>query len=204
MDVRHLFFADDAENKPRLYACGKCGSATSPRHFGGGESGHAEARRRAESCCEPPLPPVVRHCHCGAVLHGSFQKECFTCHDKAVIANATVVEDDGEPVCIVGSDTFFSDLESAIEEYAGRWAHPCERAPLAVDSKRLAESLAERAVEDMCEEAFEDAEDSVNGVAALTESIALALDAFNFAQTASSWNPDTTKIVRVPGEPEAA
>jgi hypothetical protein len=204
MEVRPLVFADDAEGKPRLYACGKCGNATSPRHFGGGEVGHAEARTRAEVCCTPPPPPTVRHCACGAVLHGSFEKECYACHDKMVIAKATIVEDDGEPICIVGTDTFFSDLVSASEEHAGRWAHPCERQPLHINAKSLAESLAERAVEDMCEEAFEDAEDSVNGVTALTETFEAALTTFNNAQTASSWSPDTTKIVRVPGEPEAA
>jgi hypothetical protein len=202
MEARPLIFADDTEATPRLYACGKCGNATSPRFFGGGEAGRAEALRRAEACCVPPPPPPIRHCACGEELKFASSTKCSSCIDAAVIAKATVVEYDGGALCLVGTDTYFHDMESASDDHPGQWAHPCDSALLSIDPKRLASDFVERAIEDMCEEAFEDAEEHVNGADALGAAIEAALVAFNQAQTASSWTPDIGKVVRIPAAPE--
>ncbi|WP_404711514.1 hypothetical protein [Sphingomonas sp. MMS24-J13] len=175
--------------------------ATSPRHFGGGDAGRAEALRRAEACCVPPPLPPERRCECGELLRFLNQTKCGSCQDADIVAKATVVDYDGSPLCIVGTDTFFYDIESAEETHAGQWAHPCDSELLHVDPKRLADALVERAIEDMCEEAFEDAEDHVIGAEALGEAIEAALIAFNKAQTASSWTPDVSKVVQLSSAP---
>jgi len=146
----------------------------------------------------PPAiaPAAEKLCACGEGI-SRFSTRCWKCADAAVIAAAERVEP-STPLCIVGSDTFFDDLDQAAEEYAGQFAHPCDKVPLHVRSKSLAEDLVERAVEAMCEEAFEDAEDSVNGAADLEAAFVAALDAFNAAQTASSWVPNPKQVFQIP------
>lgn len=126
-----------------------------------------------------------------------YWKRCYACEEQRIIDAAEVVEP-SSPLCIVGSDTFFGDIEDALEDYAGCYAHPCEEEPLRVNAKRLAAHLAERVVEDMCEEAFEDAADHVNGEDSLRYAFEVALDAFNEAQTANSWVPVTKAVFRIP------
>jgi hypothetical protein len=117
--------------------------------------------------------------------------------EQRVIDAAEVVEP-SSPLCIVADDRFFGDIEDAIEECPGQFAHPCEEIPLAVNPKRCAADLAERVIEEMCEEAFEDAADYVNGERELIAAFEAALEAFNAAQTANSWMPLTKKVFRIP------
>ena len=135
-------------------------------------------------------------CECGAEI-SRWSRRCLSCQEKAIIAAATVVKP-SDPLVIVGTDTFFQGLSEAVEEYPGRHAHPCDLEPLKVNSKRLAEYLAERVVEDMCEEAFEDAASYVNGENDLREAFEAALDKFNDAQTANSWVPRTNEVFVIP------
>ena len=87
-------------------------------------------------------PEDKKLCECGAEIH-RWWKRCYSCQEKAIIAAATVVNP-SEPLCIVGSDTFFGSVEEAAENYAGQHAHPCDKEPLSVNSRRLAACLAER------------------------------------------------------------
>lgn len=134
-------------------------------------------------------------CKCGQPI-SRWEAMCGACKDKATVDAAKVVTP-SVPCVIVGTDTFFHDLEDAIEDCPGEWAHPCDEELLHINPKWLAEDLAERAVENMCEEAFEDAEDHVKGVDQLTTDIAAALERFNAAQTASSWNPRTGEVFQI-------
>lgn len=197
MEARALIFADDAERLPRLFACSKCRLVVSVGTAGTVE----EAKRRADECCKPAPPPPEVKCACGTVLPGINWKQCSVCADAAIIAAATIVTEVPDIVCIVGTDRYFQSIDEAAEEFPGGWAHPCTSKLLSVDPKREAESLVETVFEHMCDEAFEDAGDHVEGGGALEEAFEAALVTFNAAQTASSWSPDTSKIYRLPGEP---
>jgi hypothetical protein len=205
MEVRTLAFVDEPDAKPRLYSCGVCGRATSPRTHGGGEIGHEKAKRIAEACCAPP--PVL-HCPCSKVIEGGSESTCFACQraasDAAIIAAATVIDEPPDILCIVGTDEYFQDVDDAAERFPGAWAHPCDRVMLHVNPKRLADELVESAVERMCDDAFEDAEDHVEGTTALGEAIEAALVMFNDAQTSACWHPDLSKVFKLPGGPVAA
>lgn len=136
-------------------------------------------------------------CKCGAEI-SRWSTCCHACSVAATVAAATVVEPSA-PLNMVGTDTFFHDLEDASDERPGEWAHPCDEEPLKVHYvKRTAEELCERVVEEMCEEAFEDAQDHVKGVAELTSAIEAALIVFNEAQTACSWSPRTGEVFLIP------
>lgn len=198
MEPRALVFADDPEAKPRLFACRKCRRSISVLNYGGNVDA---ARLAAEQCCVPPPPPHVRHCACGTVLADHFRTRCEPCRIAAIVAKATVTEETPDIVCIVGTDAYFEDLDEAAEQYPGAWAHPCNRVPLGVDPKKLADVLVERAIEIMCEDTFEDAEEMVGGANALGDAIERALVAFNDAQTASSWDADLTRVYRLPDAP---
>ncbi|MDY7525529.1 hypothetical protein [Sphingomonas sp. 10B4] len=104
---------------------------------------------------------------------------------------------------IVGTDSYYQSVEDAADMHPGAWVHPCDSIPLSVNPKHLAESLVETAVENMCGEAFEDAADHVNGEVALREAFEAALVTFNEAQTASSWQEDTSKVFKLPDAPVA-
>jgi hypothetical protein len=135
-------------------------------------------------------------CACGVEI-SRWSSRCGPCHDQIIIDKAEKVEP-SSPLCLVGDDTFFGDVEDAAEAHAGQWAHPCEEVPLTINSKRLAADFVERAVEDMCEEAFEDAECHVKGQAELEAALVAALEAFNAAQTSSSWMPITKAVFQIP------
>jgi hypothetical protein len=102
------------------------------------------------------------------------------------------------PLNIVDSETFYWDLVEASDYAPGAYAHPCDEIPLHVNAKRMAEDLFERVVEDMCEEAHEDAENQVNGGKELREAFEAALDAFNAAQTSCSWMPRAKEVFVIP------
>lgn len=144
----------------------------------------------------PASVPDAKVCACGNPKP-EFWRRCDDCRIKAIIDAATEVAPDS-PLCLVDSDTFFGDLEDAVEEHPGLWAHPCDREPLAINPKRTAADLAERVIEDMCEEAFEDAHSCVNGEKELKEAFEAALVIFNAAQTACSWVPRTKEVFRIP------
>lgn len=118
--------------------------------------------------------------------------------DEQIIAAAEKVLPD-VPLCVVGTDTYFMDVEEAQEEYSGQWAHPCIMEPLAIPHpKRTAEGFVEDVVERICEDAFEDAYDHVNGQAELLEAFTKALEQFNAAQTAGSWYANTKQVFQIP------
>lgn len=143
-------------------------------------------------------------CKCGTnITKWATSGLCSGCSDQQTIDKAEKVEPDF-PCCIVGTDTFFQDMEEAKEEFAGQWAHPCHSVPLHVDPKRTAESLAEQVEEWMCEDAFEDAYSCVEGRSTLIASFEAALIEFNKVQTASTWTPDIGKVFQIPSEAHEA
>lgn len=142
------------------------------------------------------MSDVTNKCVCGADL-SKWRKRCDACREKAIIDAATIVEPDW-PLVLVDSDTFFGDLSDAEEEYAGCWAHPCNKVPLGVNARHKAVGLAERVIEDMCEEAFEDAVEHVKNEDNLIAAFTVALEDFNRAQTACSWIPRTKEVFQIP------
>lgn len=196
MDARPLVFADDPAAPPLLYACGKCRTAFPVRQYGEG------ARDHAETCCQPKLPEPVNHCRCGTEI-SKWSSACQQCRNAAVIAKAEILTDAPDIMVIVGTDDYYQSVEDAAEMHPGAWVHPCDSVPLSINPKRLAESLVETVVEDACEEAFEDAADHVNGEVSLREAFEAALVTFNEAQTASSWQEDTSKVFKLPDAPTA-
>lgn len=196
MDVRSLVFADEPAAPPLLYACGKCRTAFPVRQYG------ERARDHAETCCQPKPPEPAKLCKCGTEI-SKWSTTCQSCRNAATIAKAEVITEAPGIMVIVGTDDYYQSVEDAAEMHPGAWVHPCDSIPLSINPKRLAESLVETVVEDACEEAFEDAAEHVNGAKALQESFEAALVTFNEAQTASSWQEDTSKVFKLPDGPIA-
>ena len=135
-------------------------------------------------------------CKCGVEI-SRWITQCYACREQAIIDAATKVEPSA-PLLIIDSDTWFDGLSDAMDEYSGRWAHPCDDEPLSINPKRMAVNLRERVIEDMCEEAFEDAEDQVKGADALEAAFAAALEIFNDAQTARIYFPRVKEVFQIP------
>ena len=144
------------------------------------------------------IPSAAQNlCACGAEI-SRWQIRCRRCGVQAVIDRATVVAPSAPLMIVDSDDTFFSDLEDAAKTHAGQHAHPCDQEPLSINPKHLAADLAERAVDEMCEEAFEGSADYVKDEEKLREAFETALEIFNAAQTASSWVPRTNEVFVIP------
>lgn len=185
MKVRSLSFNDDPEGKAVLYACGVCGVCYSPKSVG-----LKNAIEVAEQCCAP------NHCRgCGVEVE-KWRVLCVSCNERARLRKAVHIEDRHwtDPVHLDGlfggwGEGYFSDtddLRQSCEDYdvpVPAYCWPCTSAPLRLDP----ESLLERAVDDM----HEDAADQIVDADGLCEFI----EAWNAKQTCVSWYPDMSRVV---------
>lgn len=181
-----LISKDDSEQKPLLYACGKCGAVHSPSiYLAKPEVQHATAMEAARDCynCR-----THNHCkYCGEECH----KGTLACHDcfiNARIEQAVEVADDGGPYFGFGDDQIYHDMDEA-RDAGHEWVRPCTVTYPRIDPDTIFENLTE--------EMFEDAgEDDLVG----TVELAAAIKRFNEAQTTPTYWADEKRKIRVPRE----
>ena len=183
--VRILVFADDPEQKPRMYVCPKCGSGTSPEIFVANEARQHEcAREAAENCYTCKTHNNCQDCGAQCSKHWLV---CSECSIKRKISKRAHVPPETFDECFAldGDEMFYSPLEAA--EAGHEWvvpAKPMERFEINLDG----------ALESMLEQHYEDAsEDDLKGLDALRA----AVDAFNKAQTGGTFFPDDKLICNV-------
>lgn len=183
--VRILVFADDPEQKPRMYVCAKCGNGTSPKIFAANEQRQHEcAREAAENCYTCKTHNNCQDCGAECSKHWLV---CSECRIKRQIAKRAHVAPDTFDECFTldGDNMYYSPLEAA--EDGHEWVVPAK--PLEhfeIDLGSVLESMLERHYEDACVE-------DLKGLDAL----AAAVEAFNKAQTGGSFFPDEKLICNV-------
>ena len=187
MDVRELTFKGESE--PKLYACGKCGKAYSPKIYASRDDmTHAAARRAADECCKP------RFCDCGAELDSSWTA-CRTCRERRRLAEATIIEaaEYSGPVSAECAgewgEGYSSDLAAMIEACHGTgepvpaYCHPCTDHPLKIDPI----SILENATEEMHEEAADQIVDA--------DELITFISAWNKKQTCVTYYEDRSRVI---------
>ena len=189
MNVKELTFR--GEDETRLYACGECGKCYSPKIYAAPDDrAHDAARSAAENCCAPT------HCkECGVEVE-KYRTMCRPCGELVRLRKATPIPEREwtDPVHLDGTpggwgDGFSRDTDELREAC---WDHevevpaycwPCTARPLALN----AESLLERAVDDMHEDAMDEIVDADGLIAFVAE--------WNAKQTCKSWYPDMSRVV---------
>ena len=188
--VKVLVFADDPEQKPRLYACPKCGQVNSPAiYLATEERKHQAAREAAENCYNCQTQGVCKTCGCETPKGWG---ECFSCRDVRFLEAATEIPDDGGPYCQFNGDTYYTDLAEAAESGC-EWVSPCHIEHPKINGDDVLDNL----LSDMHEDA------DINDLNGVDEFLA-AVAAFNAAQTQQIWWGDNKRKIRVPtpiGEP---
>ena len=189
MNVKELVFRGEDETK--LYACGECGRAYSPKSYAALYNlAHEAAQSAAEKCCAP------RYCkECGVGVE-NYRVLCRSCGELVRLRKATPIPERQwtDPVECEGvpggwGDGFFRDIDDlldACEVYEvppPAYCWPCTARPLALN----ADSLLEHAVDDMHEDAMDEIVDA-DGVYEFVE-------AWNAKQTCKSWYPDMSRVV---------
>jgi len=181
-DAIVLVRADDADKKPLLYACGKCGSVHSPNIYAcGSELAHQTAKAAAKDCYNCKENDV---CACGAECP-KYWTSCYQCQYKRKLEAAEEVPDDGGPYCALDGNTYYQDLEYARDDDC-EWVSPCTVTYPKIDAENILDSL----ISDMHEDA--DIYD-LNGV----EEFMAAVEAFNKAQTTQTWWSDSKRKINV-------
>lgn len=179
-----LVAMDDPEQKPLLYACRTCGSVHSPKiYLARPEVQHATAMEAARDCYKCKTHNICNHC--GEQCPKGWLA-CEPCRYQRRLDAAEEVPDDGGPYCQFDGDTYFHEMEEAID--AGlEWVSPCHVTYPRIDAYSVLENL----LDDMHEDA------SVDDLAGTVEFEA-AVKAFNDAQTCQSWFGDSKRKIRVP------
>lgn len=192
MNIRELTFR--GEDKAVLYACGVCGSLSSPKTYAASdERAHEAARQAAEACCAP------RKCDCGAEIE-KYWTACERCRERNKLIRAQVIDTsayDG-PVSTDGGgdwgEGYSSSLDGLIEHCRGygeplpAYCHPCTPHPLRLD----ADSILESAMDGM----HEDADDQVEGYDDLCEFVAK----WNDRQHCVSYFEDRSRVIVIDQE----
>lgn len=202
MNVKELVLR--GEDATKLYACGECGQCYSPKLYACVEDvAHETARKAAENCCVPPTCSV-----CGAEIEKYWTK-CAKHREQAKLARAKAIP------ASEWSDPVFSDDVSGDwgEGYSSCWQEmeqkffdnavwddcvdgqgvpttpppaycwSCEAQALRLDP----DSLLERAVEDMHEDAGDEIVDA--------DELVKFFEAWNDKQTCKSWYPDYSRVI---------
>lgn len=180
-----LVRVDDPQQKPQLYACGKCGAAHSPRIYACRDDlAHETARKAAENCYSCKTHNI---CACGAECP-KYWTACADCRLKKKLAAATEIPDDGGPYFEFGGDRYYHEIEDAAEDGV-EWVCPCTVTYPQISGDDVLDGL-------LCD-MHEDA--SIDDLDAVAEFMA-AVDAFNKAQTTASYWGDETRKIRVPAQ----
>lgn len=181
-----LIAKGDPEQKPRMYACGKCGALHSPGIYACGiERAHEVALQAARDCYTCRTHNVCDTCGEDAPKGWT---RCSSCRFAAKLEKAVEIPDDGGPYFDFGGDTFYHDIESAGEDGI-EWLAPCTVTYPKLD----ADSILENLLDDMYEDASTDDMDGV------TEFYA-AVKVFNEAQKTRSFWADESRKIRVPAQ----
>jgi len=170
----------DPEQKPRLYACPKCGAAHSPGiYLAKAEVAHAAARDAAANCYNCREHNTCSGC--GEQCEKSYTK-CASCRRKAAMERAQEVPLSEIEECFsFDGDGFYHSTQDASE--AGEtMVYAATFRPFRLD--------ADSVIDGLLEDHFDDAsEHDLIGA----DELRAAIDTFNRAQTCGTYDVDRTR-----------
>lgn len=189
-EIMILIAKGDASEKPRLYACPKCGTVNSPKIYAcREEEAHEAARRAAEECynCR-----THNNCQeCGKETPKGWLK-CSECRETAKLAKATVIDAASLDYCFGAGGEFYQSTEEAAE--AGEtYVYASTFTPFRVSFDNI--------VENILDDHHDDA--SPDDLVALKK-LEAAVKAFNDAQTSGSYFEDGSRVAHLAPEGGAA
>lgn len=189
-EIMILIAKGDASEKPRLYACAKCGTCHSPKIYAcREEEAHEAARRAAEECytCR-----THNNCQeCGKETGKGWLK-CSECREASKLAKATVVDASTLDHCFGPNDEFYSSTDEAAEDRHA-YVYAASFTPYRISF----DSIVENILDDHHEDASPD--DLVD-----LKRLEAAVKAFNVAQTSGSYFEDATRVAYLAPEDGAA
>ncbi|WP_313666177.1 hypothetical protein [Shinella sp.] len=182
-EIMILIAKGDASEKPRLYACAKCGTVHSPKIYAcREEEAHEAARRAAEECynCR-----THNNCQeCGKETPKGWLK-CSECREASKLAKATVIEAASLDYCFGAGGEFYHSTDEAAE--AGEpYVYASTFTPFRIDFDNI--------VENILDDHHEDA--SQHDLVSLNEFEA-AVAKFNAAQTSGSYFEDCSRVAHL-------
>ena len=185
-EIMILIAKGDASEKPRLYACAKCGTVHSPKiYVCREEEAHEAARRAAEECynCR-----THNNCQeCGKETPKGWLK-CSECREASKLAKATVIDAAELDYCFGADGEFYQSTEEAAE--AGEpYVYASTFTPFRVSFDNI--------VENILDDHHEDA--STHDLVGLKQ-LEAAVAAFNAAQTSGSYFEDGSRVARLAPE----
>lgn len=192
MNVKELMYR--GEITPRLYACGRCGQAFSPRNsVCRDDMGHDYAREAAFNCC------TTQYCDCGVELE-KYRTSCEPCSLRKRLKRAKVIDAQSYSgaVCASGEgewgNGYSSDMSAMLEwceeneEPEPAYCHPCDSQKLLLDAERILEN----AVSDMHEESHNNIVDA--------DELHSFLDIWNAKQTDIAYYEDQSRVIILDNE----
>lgn len=189
-DIMILIAKGDASEKPRLYACAKCGTCHSPKIYAcREEEAHEAARRAAEECYNCRTHDNCQSC--GKETPKGWLK-CDVCREQAKIQKATVVEASSLGYCFGADGEYYHSPEEAAEA-GNSYAFGSEFTPFSLNFDTIVESILDDHHEDA-------SESDLIGL----EFLKATVDAFNKAQKHGSYFEDTSKVAYLPKAEDAA
>lgn len=179
-DVMILVAKGDPEQKPRLYACPKCGQCHSPKIYACREDmAHEAAFQAAANCYTCREHNTCSDCGGECSKH---MIKCADCHQKAVIAKAEKIDPAAIDRCFGWGGTFYHEVEEA-KDAGEPWVFASTFVPFRIDPDNV--------IENVLDDHHEDASThDLNGV----DDLVAAIKAFNEAQTGGSYYEDRTRI----------
>lgn len=171
-----------------VFACGVCNRIV--------------AKKLIDTCCAP--------CKCGQPSRNRFECRCDECANadsrnrrQALLDKAEEIEWDGEMMLLstelVNSrDGWYANPDEVLEELAERETHGdrFERPVFVFASRKMVRGLdLGHLLEQMCEDTFEDAGDSISDAA--VKELQRHVDKFNEANAITYYEPDYSKKVRI-------
>lgn len=189
-EIMILVAKGDASEKPRLYACSKCGTVNSPKIYAcREEEAHEAARRAAEECynCR-----THNNCQeCGKETPKGWLK-CSECREAAKLAKATVIDAASLDFCFGAGGEFYHSPDDAAE--AGEpYVYASTFTPFRVSFDNIVENI----LDDHHEHA------SQHDLVGLKE-LESAVAKFNAAQNSGSYFEDGSRVAHLAPEGVAA
>lgn len=178
-DVIVLVAKGDPDQKPRLYACPKCGQCSSPRIYAcREEQAHEEAYQAAANCYNCREHNTCSDC--GIQCEKHFTK-CDDCRKNSAFEKAEKISASSLKTCFGYDGVFYREIEEA-EDAGEPWVFASTFHPFRIDP----DSVIENVLDDHHEDA---STHDLNGV----NELMAAIEAFNSAQTSGSYFEDRTK-----------
>lgn len=174
----------DPENKPQLYACPQCGRAHSPLiYLASEQEAHRQAYEAAKNCLSCRTHNLCRGCGKEIDKHVMLCRDCRL--DSILNKTERVTIGNDDPCFGVRDNEFYPTVEEA-RDAGCQWVHPATFYPVHIDVNWLLDRILDEHDEGLGESSFNNSGE-----------LADAVEKFNQAQTAGSYEPRTDQVAEI-------